>query len=182
MVIEDCYYEEADLPASWKRMEIFAAGGTCSWTKTKSFPQFRRISILCCLSQCCSRRSENCELDANAALFFGRNKRRRGVSVAIQVFPEPKDGIFLRNSDRKIIWLDPFCGYIFRGNNNSFGKEIDHILGADVYEGMEIKLRCYALCDVSSKQQLASDLRTKEDWDLPNIEGTIYIEVTGVPR
>ena len=182
MTDNQCYYTESDLPESWERMATFASQGRCSWTKIKAFPDNREISILCCLSPACAHKNELCELASNAAVFMGRTTRRRGIGLAVQVIPEPEDTIYLRASPRKLIWVDPYTGHWFGGNRTLPGKEIDHVIGADDYSGVEIRLRCYAVCDVTSKQTTITALRGSEIWDLDSREDALHIEVTGVPR
>lgn len=175
----DCYYLNADVKSSWEKMSKLAEEGIHSWIRSKAPPEYKRVSILCCLAACCRSKNKKCELSRNATVFIGKNTRRKACSLALDIIAEPKDRISLRGSSQKILWIDAFTGGIFGATRGSFGKSVDAIEGIEKCRGIEIKIACHSLCDVSPKQNKIRELQKKKKWKLKDCDEATYFEVTG---
>jgi hypothetical protein len=175
-----CFYVENDIPGSWQRMESFASTGKQTWIKCISCPQLKLVDLLCCLGHCCVGRSEGCSLDNCSVIFIGKNEGRKGLHLAIQVFPEPTKLLLMQATSQKLIWLEPRTGRFFRRTQPpKFGKDIDRIEGVQKCRGVEVKLGCYVLGDDSWDQHKTKELRKKRKWELDKNPDAVYFQVTG---
>jgi len=72
-----------------------------------------------------------------------------------------------------------FTGGVFSTSKGSFGQSTDAMEGIEKCRGIEIKIGCFLLCDVSPKQDKIRELQKKRKWNLEDRDDATYLDVTG---